>query len=919
LAEIEIEPILPAVLERATALHRSGDLAEAERLYKTILAAKPDHLSALHLLGLVALQRGHHDEGLRLIDNALAIKPDYAEALNNRGSALGALNRQPEALESYDKALAIKPDYAGALNNRGNALGALNRLEEALESYDKALAIKPDYPDALNNRGNALGALNRQPEAVESYDKALAIKPDDAEALYNRGIALGALNRLREALESYDRALAIRPDHAQALYNRGIALAALNRRQEALQSYDKALALKPNDADALNNRGITLAALGRQPEALESYDKALALKPNDVDALNNRGTALAALNRQREALDSYDKALALKPDDAEALNNRGIALAALNRGQEALESYDKALALKPNDPDALSNRGIALGALNRHPEALESYDKVLAIKPDHAQALYNRGIALAALNRRPEALESYDKALALKPDYAEALYNRGFVLAELNRGQEAVESYDKALAISPEYYAEVRFARCMAQLPVVYMSELEITRQRAAYEDCLRVLCDDVDRHPTRADLAKGIGSSQPFYLPYQGYNDRDLQCRYGAMVCRIMAERYPPVALGDPPRQDEPIRLGIVSGYFRDHSNWKIPIKGWVSQLDRRQFRIFAYHTGTERDAETGIAAGSCEHFVQGPMTVDRWRQTILADAPHVLLYPEVGIDPVSVQLAAQRLAPVQCTSWGHPETSGFPTLDYYLSSDLMEPPDGQDHYSERLVRLPNLSIYYEPIGSRSAPVARADLGLRPAATAYWCGQSLFKYLPQFDQVFPRIAQQVGDCQFAFIEYQKGSAVTDQFRERLARAFAAHGLRAADHCVFLPRLDHPRFVAAIGCCDIVLDSIGWSGANSTLESLSSDLPIVTMTAPFMRGRHSMAILEMMGVTDTIAPTVDDYVSTAVRLARDDAWRAAVKRNIAANKNRVYRDRSCISALAAFFDRVTRRGASTQI
>ena len=94
--------------------------------------------------------------------------------------------------------------------------------------------------------------------------------------------------------------------------------------------------------------------------------------------------------------------------------------------------------------------------------------------------------------------------------------------------------------------------------------------------------------------------------------------------------------------------------------------------------------------------------------------------------------MDPISTQLAAQRLAPVQCNSWGHPDTSGFPTLDYYLSSDLMEPPDGQDHYTERLVRLPNLSVYYEPIDPSSASIARQDLGLRSTATVYWCAQSL-------------------------------------------------------------------------------------------------------------------------------------------------------------------------------------------
>jgi hypothetical protein len=129
--------------------------------------------------------------------------------------------------------------------------------------------------------------------------------------------------------------------------------------------------------------------------------------------------------------------------------------------------------------------------------------------------------------------------------------------------------------------------------------------------------------------------------------------------------------------------------GFFREHTVWKILIRGWLSQIDRRRFRVFGYHTGVNEDAATKHAATLCGRFVRGSLSIDRWRQTILGDALHVLIYPEVGMDAVSAQLAAQRLAPVQCNSWGHPDTSGFPTLDYYLSSELMEPPEAQDHYT--------------------------------------------------------------------------------------------------------------------------------------------------------------------------------------------------------------------------------------
>jgi predicted O-linked N-acetylglucosamine transferase (SPINDLY family) len=238
------------------------------------------------------------------------------------------------------------------------------------------------------------------------------------------------------------------------------------------------------------------------------------------------------------------------------------------------------------------------------------------------------------------------------------------------------------------------------------------------------------------------------------------------------------------------------------------------------------------------------------------------------------------------------------------------------MEPADGEAHYTERLVRLPNLSICYEPPAARPAALARAELGLREGATVYWCCQSLPKYLPQYDEVFARIAREVGDCQFSFIEFVGGAHATELFRRRLDSAFARCGLRAADHCVVLPRLDPDRFIVAMSASDVVLDSIGWSGCNSTMESLVHDLPIVTLRGDFMRGRHTSAVLETMGLDETIARTVDDYVAIAVRLGRSAAERGAVAARIAASKHRVYGDRACIAALEDFLDSVVRQRAS---
>ena len=457
-----------------------------------------------------------------------------------------------------------------------------------------------------------------------------------------------------------------------------------------------------------------------------------------------------------------------------------------------------------------------------------------------------------------------------------------------------------------------RLALCLAELPILYAEPAEVPRCRAAYEKRLRQLLDDVEDQAVGDDFVETIGLRQPFYLAYQAENDRELQSIYGSMVCRTMAKHYSSDPLPASTFCGKPLRVGFVSGYFKSHTIWKLALWGWLSQLDRRRFTVTGYYTGSTNDSATKIAAGTCDRFVQGPMSTDAWRRTILADAPHALVYPEIGMDPMAVRLAAQRLAPVQCNFWGHPETSGFPTLDFFLSSGLMEPPDGDNHYTEKLVRLPNLSIYYEPPQVRPIAMKREQLGFRATATAYWCAQSLFKYLPHFDEIYPRIAREVGDCQFAFIQHQGAREVTDLFLKRLEAAFSAYGLRASDYCVTLPRLDAQQFISAIGCCDVILDSIGWSGGNTTLESLCHNLPIVTLPGGLMRSRHTAAILTMMGVTETIVPSIDHYVATAVKLAHNPVWRAAIQQRMATQKECVYRDIIAIRALEDFLENAIR-------
>jgi protein O-GlcNAc transferase len=281
-----------------------------------------------------------------------------------------------------------------------------------------------------------------------------------------------------------------------------------------------------------------------------------------------------------------------------------------------------------------------------------------------------------------------------------------------------------------------------------------------------------------------------------------------------------------------------------------------------------------------------------------------------HVLVFLDIGMSPRMAQLGALRLAPVQCTTWGHPLTSGLPTIDYYLSSDLMEPDNAQDYYTEKLIRLPGIGINFRKplIPTVCFYKTRADFGIRHDAVVYLSCQSAFKYLPQHDDVFPAIAKLAPNAQFVFISPNKYLA--NDFKERRNKAFLAAGVPIGDKVVLVPRLDNFSYCSLNSLSDIYLDTIDWSGCNTTLEAIACRLPVVTLPGEFMRGRHSSAILTQAGVTETIACDKTGFIEIAAKLGLDREWRTRVVQKLVGGYSRLYSDKRCVRSLEDFYHEV---------
>jgi predicted O-linked N-acetylglucosamine transferase (SPINDLY family) len=497
---------------------------------------------------------------------------------------------------------------------------------------------------------------------------------------------------------------------------------------------------------------------------------------------------------------------------------------------------------------------------------------------------------------------------------AQAHYLLGHLLGEADCREAALSCFERTIQLDPGH-AEARWSRVMAELPSVYGVHDDPRRVRAAFIAGFDELERWVGSVPA-ADAAVAVGVQQPFRLAYQEENNVDLLKRYGSLCVRLMASWQDRQATAAPATAahatTQAIRVGIVSGHFRDHSVWHALTKGWVQQFDRQRFIVAGFNLGPPPDEESAKAVSQLAHFAQGPKDLPQWLQAIQAWRPDVLIYPEIGMEPVALKLASLRLAPVQAAWWGHPETTGLPSIDYYLSADGFEPPGAQAHYSERLVRLPHLGSFFERGRFAPALIEGDDRNDDPAVPILLCPGVPFKYAPQHDSVLVEIARRLEKCRLVFFSHANREQ-SEKLRDRLASAFYAQGLRSEHYVTFVPWLSKPRFHGMLARATLFLDTIGFSGFNTALHAVGRGLPIVAWKGRFMRGRFASGILERMGLRELVAASQQDYIALAVKLAMDAGYREAMSQQIEQRSQMLFEDLEPVRALEQFLIDATKK------
>jgi predicted O-linked N-acetylglucosamine transferase (SPINDLY family) len=661
--------------------------------------------------------------------------------------------------------------------------------------------------------------------------------------------------------------------------------------------------------------GVAALHAGRHADALAAAVQALRADPGNIQAHRLRANAATGMRAWDQAIDSVRFLLAREPANATlqrvlagALNNRGSQRAAVGEHASALADFEAVVAIEPEHLQAHFNAAVSLQALRRPEEALSRMETHLRLVPDdHPAALLRTewllpldpGAAAAAFRQLP-GTDTFEPALAprvailaarvggaetclvaLQRSPAEHRIEAGLEAASILHLRGDAEGGDRLYAATLLRSRDGRDAPGLrAQLgaalglsPMV-LDTPDIDAQRARFASGL----DRLEAVWTPAFLASCEPTLEQlrwsnFFLAYHGRDDRTLQERYARLVTRAVHALAP--AHAEPPPRPVPGRIAMVSSFFRD-STVGAYFGCWVRWLAEAGFAVHLYQLGPRRDALTDELAGFCErfHFCEGG--IDTIATQIRADRPALAIFPEFGMDSRVPPLAAARMAPCQLAGWGHPITSGMASIDGWFTCAGMEPPDASAHYSETLLRLPGIGVDY-----RRPPLppvlGRRSLGLPEDRVLVLVPQAPFKLHPENDAILAAVAAQRPDLRFVMFAGEVPQW-RQQLQQRLGRAFTARGRDAATMICWQPLTSRQRYLQINRACDLMLDSLHWSGGNTTLDALLCSLPVLTLPGRYMRGRQSAWMLERAGAQALVCSDESQLVSRTVELV-DDAGR----------------------------------------
>lgn len=710
--------------------------------------------------------------------------------------------------------------------------------------------------------------------------------------------------------------------------------------------YEAIIALEPDYINEPLAEGLVAALyeFGNYLRTEKDYTTALDVYKELLSICSDHTNSWRAIANCHINLENYDqaedfilKSIELSEIDLVAdFQLLGIILEKKEQYKLAIAAFERVISIDPKFLDAYAILGSIYLKSNLPEKAIEVYKKTIGIASDGYVASIYEKIAEAYSLLKNQSLQSlylglskyingeYKNAIIYFEEYLVAHPNSINIILKIANAYACLNEYDvaiKKLEAVSKLFPELTSLDVVSQaiLPLVYRNQDELLLYRQRYEKSLDDLLTKVNTYHEGQFYSafNALPMRTTYHLGYQGLNDARLNHKYSQYIYQITKAIFPSNFYNKKINKENgkfKIRVGYISTHFDRLGKLYI---NWMKYRNYEKYEIYIYdisgndHTVNYKNKRLAFReslSSYVDNFKYITGKVENMSGQILVDNLDILIFPDIGLSPKVQVLSAMRLAPIQCSAWGHPITSGSPNIDYFLSSELMEPNNADEHYTETLIKLPNLGFSIIEPAIPKLTKHRSDFQIPENSIIYLCCQSIFKYLPIFDDVFPKIVQRNPQAYFVLIDTHPTTGIIKYLKERLRIAFRRYELNYEEWFIFIPALSFEEYLMVLQLSDIFLDTFAWSGGISSIDAITCGLPIVTYPGEMMRSRQSYGMLNMIGVTETIAKNETDYIEIAVRLGQDSQWRQSVVDKIWANKYKLFNDKSCIVALELFFE-----------
>ncbi len=705
---------------------------------------------------------------------------------------------------------------------------------------------------ALLDQGIALQHAGNNASAQALFEQALKKDSNNAVANYSLSAIASAQGNYPEALVYVKKVLRSSPQFAQAHMAHSVILFHLGRMDESLAAVQKALKLDPNLAGAQAHLDTVRLAQASQPDANTAGNP-------QVVALNTQAIDLQAQGQHAQAEQLLRQSLALEPNNFLTLYSMGVSRSAQMDPHDALNFFNQACETSPHLPLGYFAKAKTLHDIGLAEAALEVYDQAIAVDPHYMEAYTNKAALLQAINRHHDALLCLTAATDINPTHVRALEGQGQLLGQYKQYTLATRAFAQALEADPHYaYGE-------GHLMGARLSN-----------------CDWTDFEASKARIIAGIEAGKLTCGPLTIMAITD-----DAAIIRKCAELYAadkykpspyPLWTGEKYTHRKK-RVGFMSADFRVHPVGYLLI-GLLEQFDKSQFELTGFFTGVADNSDLWKRYRCAfDHYIDcHSMTSLEVAKLMRAMEMDVVIDLSGHTEGTRLDVLAHRPAPAQVTYLGFPGTLGLPYIDYLISDPRIIPPELEQYYGEKILKLPHC---YLPRDNSVVPSPetpkRADFGLPEEGVVFCSFNHDYKINPPLFKVWMDLLKEVPGSVLWLMKLNEGA------HKNLADSAQAHGVDPA-RIIFAERVprveDH---LARYRLADVFIDTFPYNGHTTAGDALLAGLPVVSLCGSSFASRVAASLLHDVGLPELACYSYQEYHDKALQMATDGGIRSGYK------------------------------------